>query len=148
MFISTKRYGHEIGMSCCFRQHRADSHCRYLHGYALAIRLEFETDELDQRGWVVDFGGLKKFKTWLENTFDHKLLVADDDPLRRELIHLDDLGLAEVIKVDATGCENFARMIYQASAIWLDENGYTPRVRMRLVEVSEHGANSAIYTGE
>ena len=33
---STKTYGHEEGLSCCFRQWRAThSHCRLLHGYAL-----------------------------------------------------------------------------------------------------------------
>ena len=39
---STKTYGHEEGLSCCFRQWRAThSHCRLLHGYALSFRLTF-----------------------------------------------------------------------------------------------------------
>lgn len=145
-YISTKTYGHDIGLSACFRQWKADSHCKYLHGYALAVRVEFEAGLLDERNWVVDFGSLKSFKGWLETTFDHKLLVAEDDPQRRELVHLDDLGLARVILVPATGCEAFAEMIYQCAKIWLDDNGYSPRVRVKSVEVREHGANSAIYT--
>jgi len=32
--------------------------------------------------------------------------------------------------------------------IWLVDNGYYPRVRMRSVEVCEHGANSAIFMEE
>jgi len=148
MFISTKTYGHSIGLSACFRQWKADSHCRYLHGYALQVRLEFEADELDHRNWVVDFGSLKSLKGWLEDTFDHKLLVAEDDPLRDELCKLSELNLADVVMVGATGCEAFAMMIYECAEVWLKDNGYAPRVRMRLVEVAEHGANSAIYTGE
>lgn len=146
MFVSTKCYGHNIGLSCCFRQWRAQSHCRFLHGYALQVRLEFEADELDERNWVVDFGSLKGFKTWLENTFDHKLLVAEDDPQKDTLCALAGVGAADVILVDNTGCEAFAEMIFHSAEVWLGDNGYTPRVRMRSVEVSEHGANSAIYT--
>ena len=55
-FKSTKTYGHDLGFSAAFRQWRADSHCKYIHGYALAFRFEFEADELDVRNWVVDFG--------------------------------------------------------------------------------------------
>lgn len=146
-YISTKTYGHEIGLSACFRQHRAESHCRLLHGYALAVRLEFEADELDVRNWVVDFGSLKSLKGWLEDTFDHTLLVAEDDPKLDRLQTLQFAGLAKVVVVPATGCEAFAKLIYECTQVWLKDNGYTPRCRVRSVEVREHGANSAIYTG-
>jgi 6-pyruvoyltetrahydropterin/6-carboxytetrahydropterin synthase len=144
-YISTKTFGHQLGLSACFRQWRAESHCRFLHGYALSIRVEFEADELDVRNWVVDFGSLKSFKGWLENTFDHKLLVAEDDPKLSSLKAFGDMGLAQIVIVPATGCEAFARLIYECGRVWLLDNGYVPRVRMRMVEVSEHGANSAIY---
>jgi len=146
MYVSTKTYGHEIGLSACFRQWRAESHCRHLHGYALAVRFEFEADELDVRNWVVDFGSLKSLKGMLEDTFDHTLLVAEDDPFKDELCGLQGLGLARVVVVPATGCEAFARMIYECAEVWLKDNGYAPRCRLRSVEVREHGANSAIYT--
>ena len=144
-YISTKTYGHTLGLSAAFRQWRAESHCKYLHGYALAVRLEFETEELDVRNWVVDFGSLKSFKGWLEITFDHKLLVAEDDPALGTFQALQNQGLAQIVMVPATGCESFARIIYECGEIWLKDNGYAPRVWMRSVEVSEHGANSAIY---
>ena len=41
-YVSTKTYGHEVGLSCAFRQHKADSHCAKLHGYALSVKVEFE----------------------------------------------------------------------------------------------------------
>lgn len=147
-YRSTKTYGHDLGLSACFRQWRAQSHCRLLHGYALAVRFEFEASELDIRNWVVDFGSLKSLKGWLEGTFDHTLLVADDDPQREELMTLSRLGLARVVAVPATGCEAFAQLIYEATEVWLKDNGYSPRVRLVSVEVREHGANSAIYTGD
>jgi 6-pyruvoyltetrahydropterin/6-carboxytetrahydropterin synthase len=134
-------------LSACFRQHKAKSHCNKLHGYALAVRLEFEAVELDDNHWVVDFGGLKSFKTWLETKFDHKLLVAEDDPERMRIEHLKAYGVADIVIVPATGCEAFARMIYEHAEIWLHDNRYGQRVTVRSVEVREHGANSAIYTG-
>lgn len=147
-FRSTKTYGHEVGLSAAFRQWRAESHCKLIHGYALAVRFEFEADELDVRNWVVDFGSLKSLKGWLEDTFDHTLLVANDDPMKLELAELGACGLARVVWVDATGCEAFAKLIYECAEVWLKDNGYAPRVRLASVEVKEHGANSAIYTGE
>lgn len=147
-FRSSKTYGHDIGLSACFRQWKAESHCRFLHGYALSIHLEFEADELDERNWVVDFGSLKSFKQQLENTFDHKLLVAEDDPFLQVISPLEDADLAEVVVVPATGCEAFAKLIYECAEIWLEDAGYAPRVRMHHVTVREHGANSATYTGE
>lgn len=146
-YFSTKTFGHELGLSCAFRQWKAESHCRFLHGYALSIKLVFETTELDARNWVVDFGSLKEFKEQLQNTFDHKTLVAEDDPLRDlfELMHAG--GLADVVLVEKAGCEAFAKMIFACARIWLQDAGYYPRCDIHLVEVREHGANSAIYMG-
>lgn len=144
-YRSTKTYGHEIGLSCAFRQWRAQSHCRFLHGYAFAVRVEFEAEELDERNWVVNFGSLKSFKGWLENTFDHKTLVAKDDPEGALFVDLVNRGVADVIWVEHTGCEAFAKLIYECAEIWLKDNGYTPRVKVAQVELKEHGANSAIY---
>lgn len=148
MYKSTKTYGHEIGLSAAFRQWRAESHCRFLHGYALAVRFEFETDELDVRNWVVDFGSLKSLKGLLEDTFDHKTVVAEDDPMLEMFEIMGRNGLIQLRILPATGCEKFAEIIYGATKVWLRDNGYAPRVRLASVEVREHGANSAIYTGD
>lgn len=147
MYCSTKTFGHELGLSAAFRQWRAKSHCRLIHGYALSVRLEFEADALDDRNWVVDFGGLKEVKQWLQDNFDHKLLVAADDPWRWDLQNLHTMGLADVVIVNRVGCEAFAGMVYDFVAAWLVNQGLAPRVRLRSVEVKEHGANSAIFEG-
>jgi 6-pyruvoyltetrahydropterin/6-carboxytetrahydropterin synthase len=146
-YISTKTY--EYAFPCCFRQWRAQSHCRFLHGYALTVRIEFEADQLDERNWVVDFGGMKSFKGWLETTFDHKLLVAEDDPFKHMFQSMDhDEHVCETVVVPNTGCEAFAELVYEAAVVWLKDNGYGHRVGVSQVEVREHGGNSAIYVGE
>ena len=144
-YRSTKTFGHDVGLSAAFRQWRADSHCRFIHGYALAFRFEFETDELDARNWVVDFGGLKGLRAMLEHTFDHKMLVAQDDPEIEWFREAHRRGIAEVVEVEAGGCEKFAELVYHCTETWLQDAGFSPRCRLVSVEVREHGANSAIY---
>lgn len=143
VYGSTKTYTHSIGLSACFRQWRAQSHCRFMHGYSLQVKVVFEADRLDERNWVVDFGSLKSFKGWLEDTFDHKTLVATDDPSLDTFLSLEEQALIQLRIVPDTGCEAFSRMIYEYLEGWLKDNGYSPRVRLKSVEVSEHGGNSA-----
>lgn len=147
-YQSTKTYGHELGLSACFRQWRAESHCRFLHGYSLSFKVVFEADELDYRNWVVDFGSLKSFKAILESTFDHTLIIAENDPHKGALLALQDMGLAQVRVLPRVGCEAFAEYVAGVLDVWLHDNGYAPRVRVVSVECREHGANSAVYMPE
>jgi 6-pyruvoyltetrahydropterin/6-carboxytetrahydropterin synthase len=144
-YQSTKTYGHDIGLSCAFRQWRAQSHCHLIHGYALSFRLVFEADELDITNWVVDFGGLKPLKAKLQENFDHTMLVAKDDPKKDVLLSLQEHGLAKIVLVDATGCEATAKLVFDMTNQWLVETDYSQRVKLVSVEVAEHGANSAVF---
>lgn len=150
-FLSTKTYGNDRGLSCCFRQWRAEhSHCKLLHGYSLGFKFVFECTELDERNWVMDFGGMKEMKKWLEDKFDHTLVVAEDDPQRGALEELNAKGLAEVRVFPAVGSERFAEMAFlkMESILLQSERAGTslnPTVRVKSVECFEHGANSAIF---
>ena len=147
-FQSTKQWGHDVGFSCAFRQWRAThSHCRFLHGYAIGVKLVFEAEMLDHRNWVIDFGGLQSIKKMLTETFDHKLLVAEDDPQKDLVCSLSGMGVADVLVVPAVGCEMFAKMVYDMVCEWLHSVGQNGRVKLISCEVSEHGANSAVFTG-
>jgi len=146
-YHSSKMYGHEIGLSCAFRQWRAvESHCSKLHGYAIAVKLEFEAEALDHRNWVMDFGGLKAVKQYLTDTFDHKVLVAHDDPDHALFNDMEAIGIADLTRVEHVGCEAFAEMIYHWIINWMFVNSLDSRVRLTRVTVSEHGANSAAYS--
>lgn len=80
-YQSTKTYGTDRGLSCCFRQWKAShSHCSTLHGYSLGFKFVWESESLDSRNWVFDFGGMKPIKEFLDHMFDHTILVAEDDP--------------------------------------------------------------------
>jgi len=142
MFVSTKSYDTRSGFSIAYRQWRADSHCRYLHGYALGFEFEFESETVDVRNWVVDFGSLKTLKDFLEQYFDHTLLVAQDDPELEFFKEIDRRGIAQVREVEKTGCEGLSDFLFEyVNEIWLPENGYS-NVFCRKVRVIETEANS------
>lgn len=151
-FYSTKTYGNDRGLSCAFRQWRSThSHCSLIHGYSIGIKLIFECDTLDERNWVMDFGGLTKFKAWTEHMFDHTLCVAEDDPEFQTLMLLDG-NIADIRVVPAVGCERFAEMCYNKMSEILNQQitegtALNKTVRVKSAEVFEHGANSAIYEG-
>ena len=141
-FYSGKTYTHATGHSCAFRQWRADSHCNLIHGYSLQFEFTFGCDELDERNWAVDFGGLKPLKEWLKHMFDHTYLVARDDPEMETVQMLNDKGLIDMRVVDATGCERFAEMAFDEAneIVKVISNG---RCWVQKVTVKEHDANSA-----
>lgn len=146
-YISTKTY-RQIG-PVAYRQWRADSHCRFLHGYALSFHFEFECDTLDARNWCVDFGGLRDLKYKLEEWFDHTLLVAVDDPERETLLELGRKGLAKITEVEKTGCEGLADFLYEyVNTIFLPGWGEeSKRVWCCKVEVRETDSNMAMRIG-
>lgn len=170
-YYSTKTYGNDRGLSCCFRQWKSShSHCSLLHGYSIGIKLIFESETLDDRNWVMDFGGLKAFKEWSEWMFDHTLIIAEDDPHLGKFKTLAELGLndrggiCDLRIVPAVGCEKFAELAYvmmntilrrfqEGKTIFINDKEYGARyptgkgVRLKSVEVFEHAGNSAVYEG-
>ena len=130
--------------SAAFRQWRSThSHCQYIHGYNLTADITFEANELDERNWVMDFGGLKELKHTLEHTFDHKLVVAQDDPKLDLIKQLDEAGIAEVVVLPGgVGCERFAEFVLKTADTFVDEST-GGRVRVKSVQINEHGSNFA-----
>ena len=136
-----KTYGNETGHSCAFRQWRADSHCNLIHGYALGFEITFESETLDDRNWVIDFGDLGVLKQYLKDTFDHTTVIAEDDPMIQDFIYLKDKELIDLRIMSNVGCEAFAQEVYE----FCRERYESQRVKVKSVRVFEHGANSAVF---
>lgn len=114
----------------------------------MSFHFEFESDTLDARNWVVDYGSLRPLKDLLENWFDHALLVAVDDPHRETLLNLGKLGIAKITEVERTGCEGLADFIYNyVNSCFLSDYGYGDRVWCSKVEVRETASNMAMRVG-
>jgi 6-pyruvoyltetrahydropterin/6-carboxytetrahydropterin synthase len=71
--------------------HRVVGHenkCRGLHGhnYRITFTLKAKDDQLDNLGRVIDFGVISnRLCQWLEDKWDHRLLLWQEDPVVRVL---------------------------------------------------------------
>ena len=144
MYKVVKTYGHDLGLSCAFRQWKATSHCRFLHGYSLAFEFTFSSETLDFCNWVVDFGNLKLLKDALVQQFDHKTIVSTDDPYLDRFKKMHEEGIIDLVILKNVGCEAFAEQSYILARQVL-VSSKLGQVNIEQVKVSEHGANSAIY---
>jgi 6-pyruvoyltetrahydropterin/6-carboxytetrahydropterin synthase len=75
-------YGHRVHNQTLNADYSEDScmACRHLHGHEGLIKIHLESDKLE-RGMVTDFKHLNWFKTFLDNTLDHKFIMDVNDPL-------------------------------------------------------------------
>ena len=144
------------GFSTVFRQWRAEgTHCRFLHGYAISFKVDFEGD-LDERNWVWDFGGMKRAdgnidgmnpKQWFDWLLDHTTIIAEDDPALDLFKAMDKDGIIQLRILPYTGAERFAEYLFQKINEFVQEETHY-RVRVAKVEVFENGRNSASYEEE
>jgi 6-pyruvoyltetrahydropterin/6-carboxytetrahydropterin synthase len=145
-FVSTKEYKELAPVA--YRQWRDNGNCNLIHGYALSFYFEFESDQLDSRNWVVDYGGLRPLKDFLEEYFDHCYLLAQDEPFYKEIKALGDLGLMKITEVEATGCEAIADFLYKyINTGFLRELGAPADVWCSCVQVRETHKNMAMRRG-
>ena len=135
----------ELG-SCAFRQWRAESHCKFVHGYRLQAKFWFGCKTLDDKNWVVDFGSLKGLKEILEKQFDHTLCIASDDPLLEGFKSLHTAGGCDLrIMENGVGIERTAEWCFNTANAFC-QNLTNGRCWVEKVEVWEHDKNSAIVT--
>lgn len=142
MYTSQKLFD---GFSATFRQWRANhSHCRFLHGYALSFLIIWECDSLDEKNWVVDFGGqyVKALKVELSKVFDHTTIIALDDPHFWKFENLGKEGIIQMVQMKDVGCEKFARFVFELAS----HTNQDKRVRVQSVTCYENGRNAASYS--
>jgi len=84
--ITVERY-HDISMG-----HRVVGHeskCRHLHGHNYRIHFVCSASELDPLGRVIDFSEIRdRLCMWLEEHWDHRMMIWSEDPLLLELQRL------------------------------------------------------------
>ena len=84
--ITVERY-HDISMG-----HRVVGHeskCRHLHGHNYRIHFVCSASELDPLGRVIDFSEIRdRLCMWLEEHWEHRMMIWSEDPLLPELQRL------------------------------------------------------------
>lgn len=82
-----KRY-HDI--SCGHRVFQHESKCAHLHGHNYRVHFTCEAEQLDNIGRVIDFSDIKaRLCMWLEDQWDHKTLIWENDPWAKVLPDID-----------------------------------------------------------
>lgn len=147
------------------RQHNHKGHCALIHGHNFDLEFTFAADRLDANMFVVDFGELKFLRAWLEDKFDHTLLLNEDDPylplLRQKLerpdvelgavdVHnLPFIAFAKIVTVPNCGAEGLAQWLHTEVNKLLKDCGrpdWVERgVRVHRVLVREDSKNYATF---
>lgn len=143
--------------SVAIRQHKAQhSHCKLLHGYALKFKVHFESNEsfeenqLDDMNWIVDYGGFKTppkgngLKDWMNDMWDHTLLIEKDDPYRPLFEDMEMEGICKVHFLDKIGAESCAKLVFDKFNEVLSKTD-AGRCKVVKVECWENDNNSSIY---
>jgi len=95
--------------------HRVCGHegkCAHLHGHGYIVSFTCEAAGLDELGRVIDFAVLKqRLCQWLEDRWDHRMLIWVHDPMFEALKDLDDHVVGVPFNPTA---ENMARYLVEA----------------------------------
>ena len=73
--------------------HRVYGHqgkCCNLHGHSYVFHFHCSSNKLNDMGMVIDFGVIKStLCQWLEDNYDHRLLLWEKDPIATQLSVID-----------------------------------------------------------
>jgi 6-pyruvoyltetrahydropterin/6-carboxytetrahydropterin synthase len=148
-FTSTKEYVDEF--PCAYKQWKADTACNLNHGYSFSIKFYFGANQLDKRGWVIDYGGLRDLKDILKQQFDHKTIIAKDDPDLEKYRQLERDSILELTVLPGMGCERIADMLYKfVNGVYIPDylgQGESQRIWCYRVEVRETESNMSWREG-
>ena len=126
------------------RQPFHEGRCARLHGHSWAITLTFEASELDENGFVIDFGELHFIEDWIDQNLDHACTFSAQDPHRGKIEELADLGLIKPLFVENASCEGIAKHLFETfdPLVQKDTQGRAKIISIHLLEDSK---NSATY---
>ena len=108
--------------------------CANLHGHTYEVILELSSESLNNMQVVVDYYNLKEFKDYIDNNFDHALIIAEND---KELMALSRNMKTKTIIIEHSTSEFLAKFFFKKAKEIYNE--------VSSVEVKETQATGAIY---
>lgn len=161
MYLVTK----ELEFCYSHRLFRYRGKCNMVHGHNAKVLLTYGCydGDLDSQGMVIDFTVIRKgVQKWLDDNWDHKMILFDDDTLVKMIDSFDitsDLEEGEVIN-DAYNClkwslckvpfnptaENMARYIFEVAKKELSKLKIENNVVVVEVKVYETPTSYATYS--
>lgn len=122
--------------------------CASIHGYDRTVTLTF-SGQVDEYGWIVPFGELKKVKEWLEYYFDHTTVLPANDARIKDIPEsmTAEGGLLGTLRVLPYGVSMEMSSLFILEHVGFYINSITEgRCYVSKVECREHERNSAFVT--
>ena len=126
------------------RQPNHPGHCSLIHGHNWEIKLTFAADEVDENGFIVDFGELHYIKDWIDENLDHACAFSATDPHRSKLEELEEMKLVRPLFIENASCEGLAKHLFEIFNPMVSENT-GGRARIVSIDLLEDSKNSAFY---
>ncbi len=128
------------------RQFRHKGHCAQIHGHNWDIMLTFGCVQVDECGFVMDFGDLQCIKDFIAKYLDHAIVLAKTDPMLQTdaYTQLVKSGIFVPFLVDDPSCEGLCYCLF---GLFYDIiNKHTKgRVHIMKIEIREGANASATY---
>jgi len=140
MFTCSKTY---TDIPFAHRQHRHSGHCAFVHGHNWSFTFVFGCGELDENGFVVDFGDLKYIRRWFDEHLDHACVFNRDDPERERITGAAPAAF-KVYVVENCSAEGLARHLHEVVGAMVSRRT-AGRVFVVETRVAEDARNSAAY---
>ena len=133
--ITADRY-HDI--SCGHRVYQHESKCAHMHGHNYRIHFVIEGG-LDSIGRVLDFSVIKSHLCmWLEDNWDHKFLIWENDPWSKTLPEIDPTVVVTSFNPTA---ENMAQYLVEVIGPQQLEGTGTRLIKCRIEETRKCAAS-------
>ena len=108
------RVAREIHFCYGHRLLNYEGKCKYLHGHNGRAVITLQSDTLDPRGMVFDFGEIKRsLSAWIDDVLDHRMILRRDDPA---IPLMKQLGEPVFLMDRNPTAENLARLIFDRAA--------------------------------
>ncbi len=137
--VSVERF-HDISMG-----HRVVGHegkCKHLHGHNYRFHFVCIGEQLDKLGRVIDFGAIKEYLClWIEEHWDHKMMLWEQDPILHDLSQLLPEDLV-VVPFNPTAEEIARYMVEVIGPMQLRGTG----IKLKSCQVEETSKCSATYS--
>ena len=98
-------YGHRL--------YKDQGKCGHVHGHTGRVEIILEGERLDNLGMLKNFDDVKqKIGEWIDKNLDHKMLLAQEDPLSKLL---KDAGEKVYNLEENPTAENIAKLVYEVA---------------------------------
>lgn len=121
--------------------------CKDLHGHDYLVEVTVACEELDDYGFVIDFGDVKQIcNDWIQNHWDHATLVCAADKTLLDFVCKENQHHFVLPADKNSTVENLTEFLFKQFQTELDK--FSPRVSLQAVTIWESSTANATYSAK